>query len=208
MKGKFITFEGIEGSGKTTQIAEVAAYLKGKGHEIVQTREPGGTEIGDQIRKILLDPTNTKMSARTELLLYAASRAQHVEEVIRPALKDGKIVLCDRYSDATTAYQGAARNLSKDIIVGLDKIATDHLIPDLTFLFDLPAWVGLNRAHARNKGEGIEDRFENEKLDFHEKVRQGYLKIAVAEPKRVVVIDATKQVETIYLELIERLKSF
>src|SRR3989338_2612786 len=143
--GKFITFEGIEGCGKTTQIKLLNEYLQGKGFKTILTREPGGTTIGDKIRQILLDPANKKMHPLTELLLYGASRAQHVEELIRPALSEGKIVLCDRYSDSTTAYQGAARRVDKKILASLDAIATSGLVPDITIVVDVAPTVGLSR---------------------------------------------------------------
>lgn len=207
MKGKFITFEGIEGCGKSTQIELFAEYLRSKGHKVLVTREPGGTEIGDQIREILLHPGNTSISPKTELLLYAAARAQHVEEKILPALKAGNAVLSDRYADATTAYQGAARNLPPDILKQLHLIATGNLVPDITFLLDLPAEVGLNRAKSRNEEEGHEDRFENERIEFHEKVREGYLAVAKAEPDRVIVIDAAGTVEETYDCIIEEFEN-
>lgn len=204
MKGKFITFEGIEGCGKTTQIEKFAEFLKSKGSEIVLTREPGGTDIGDQIREILLNPKNTIMSPITELLLYAAARAQHVAEKVKPALEKGQIVLSDRYADATTAYQGAARNISPEVLKELHKIATGGLKPDYTFLLDLPAEVGLARALNRNKKENIEDRFENEKIDFHEKVREGYLKIAKEEPERFIVIDASGSIDNTFEQILSK----
>lgn len=204
MKGKFITFEGIEGCGKSTQIRLFAGYLEKKGSKILLTREPGGTLIGDQIRRILLDPQHTNMSPTTELLLYAAARAQHVEEKIRPALNAGKTILSDRYADATTAYQGAARNLSGSLLKDLHKIATGNLVPDLTFLFDLPAEEGLKRARSRNLELGKEDRFENEEVEFHEKVRKGYLKISKAEPERVIVINADQTIEEVFREVVKK----
>lgn len=202
MKGKFITFEGIEGCGKSTQIRKFAEYLQSKGQEILLTREPGGTEIGDQIREILLNPKNTAMSPTTELLLYAAARAQHVEEKIRPALESGKFVISDRYADATTAYQGAARRLSSETLKRLHEIATGNLMPDKTFLLDLPADMGLKRAIDRNSQAGTEDRFENEKIEFHEKVRAGYLAIAKEYPKRIVVIDASGTIENTFKQIV------
>lgn len=203
MKGKFITFEGIEGCGKTTQIERFAAYLRSKGHDILVTREPGGTEVGDQIREILLNPKNISIAPKTELLLYAAARAQHVEEKVRPALSAGKTVISDRYADATTAYQGAARMLEAPILKQLHEIATGNLNPDITFLLDLPAEVGLKRARSRNTARGRDDRFENEDIAFHERVRKGYLAIAKAEPKRFIVIDASGTIEETYARIVE-----
>ena len=202
MKGLFITFEGIEGCGKTTQIELFADHLRKEGKEVLLTREPGGTAIGDEIRKILLKPEHTKMSPKAELLLYAAARAQHVAEKIRPATQQGTIVLSDRYADASTAYQGGARKLSLDLLKSLHQLATDNLMPNITFLLDLPANVGLGRARSRNEATGHEDRFENEELAFHEIVRAGYLNIARAEPKRVIVINASHGVDEIHSEII------
>lgn len=198
VKGIFITFEGIEGSGKTTQLKLVSEYLEKKGVDFVLTREPGGTPIGDKIRAILLDSGNSKMAPVAELLLYAAARNQHIAEVIGPALGKGRIVLCDRYADATEAYQGVARRIDPKIITAIHQIATDGLNPDLTLLFDCPARVGLNRARSRNernKNAGSFDRFEREEMDFHERVREGYLSIAKAEPDRVRIIDAEKGIQ-------------
>lgn len=203
MEARFITFEGIEGCGKSTQIGLFAEYLRKKGRNVVVTREPGGTAVGDQIREILLNPKNISIAPMTELLLYAAARAQHVEEKIRPALLAGHIILSDRYADATTAYQGAARNLSPEFLKQLHKIATGDLVPDITFLLDLPAAAGLKRARSRNKEAGHEDRFENEALHFHEKVREGYLSIAKTEPNRVVVVNAAGTIEETYSRIEE-----
>jgi dTMP kinase len=206
MSGIFITFEGIEGCGKSTQIEKFADFLGAEGKALLLTREPGGTDIGDQIREILLNPANTAMSPTTELLLYAAARAQHVEEKIRPALKNGQIVLSDRYADATSAYQGAARNLSSATLKELHQIATGDLIPDITFLFDLPAEKGLGRARDRNTKENVEDRFENEEINFHEKVRAGYLALAKDQPDRFIVIDASGGIEETFNQLITKYK--
>ena len=194
----FITFEGIEGSGKSTQIKLLAERLKSKGHQVVVTREPGGTPIADQIRKILLDAANKNLAPLCELLLYYAARAQHVEEVIAPALKQNKIVLCDRFVDASVAYQGYARGLDLTFIEKLGQVALKGIKIDLTFLFDLPVAVGLTRARGRASTlakELREERFENEETAFHEKVRQGYLTLARKEPKRFVVVDGALGVE-------------
>lgn len=198
MNGKFITFEGIEGCGKTTQIKLLNEYLKKRGIKTVLTREPGGTLIGDEIRKTLLDANNKKMHPVTELLLYSASRRQHLEELIKPAIAEGKFVLCDRYSDSTTAYQGAARKIGGKILTDLDKIATDALKPDLTIIFDIDPKEGLKRV----AGRGTLDRLEQEEFNFHERVRNGYLEIAKAEPKRVKVLDASKKIEDLHKEII------
>ncbi len=192
MKSVFITFEGIEGSGKSTQIVLLANYLVSRKKGVTLTREPGGTEIGDQIRKILLDPANKTLDPRAELFLYAAARAQHLEELVRPDLEAGKIVLCDRYSDATLAYQGYGRGLDVDMIRALDRMATGGLRPDLTVLLDIDAAAGLSRARGRNNSRGLEAeaRFENEDLAFHERVRQGYLALAKSEPARFRLVEA------------------
>jgi len=193
MKSSFITFEGIEGCGKSTQIRLLWDRLAKDGVDALLTREPGGTRIGERIRAVLLDASHQGMTPVTELMLYAAARHQHVEEVIEPALKAGRMVLCDRYADATTAYQGAARRVDPELIKSIHKIATGGLTPDLTILLDLPAKEGLSRAIARNARDGTEpghDRFEREELAFHERVREGYLAIARSEPKRVIVVDA------------------
>lgn len=188
---KLITCEGIEGSGKSTQILHLAAHLRSQGREVIVTREPGGCPIADAIRRILLDPSNQQLCATAELLLYGAARAQHVAEVIRPALAQGAIVLCDRYIDATIAYQGFGRGLDLALIKQLNQVASAGLLPDLTLLFDLPVATGLSRALARNavalENEG---RFEAESLAFHERVRTGYLQGASQE-KRFSIVDAT-----------------
>jgi len=186
----FITFEGVEGSGKTTQIRLLAQRLQDRGVPVLTTREPGGCCIADAIRAVLLNPAHKEMSPRTELLLYAAARAQHVEEVIRPALAAGKVVLCDRFSDATIAYQGEGRGLDRELIDTLNGVAVEGLAPDLTILLDIPVEEGLRRAIERNdQDEMREDRFEQESLRFHQRVREGYLK-RVADENRFFVVDA------------------
>lgn len=189
----FITFEGIEGSGKTTQIAKVAEFLRSLGHDVVTTREPGGCPIADAIREILLNPANNALENRAELLLYAAARAQHVAEVIQPALKQGQIVLCDRYTDATLAYQGYGRGLDLDLIEELNILASDSCRPHLTLLLDMPHEAGLERALVRNSVQNMADegRFEQESLNFHQRVREGYLFLAQKDPQRIRVVDAT-----------------
>lgn len=189
----FITFEGIEGSGKTTQIAKVAEFLRGQGYNVVTTREPGGCPISNAIREILLNPANDALENRAELLLYAAARAQHVAEVIQPALKQGQIVLCDRYTDATLAYQGYGRGLDLDLIEELNTLASGDCRPHLTLLLDMPHETGLKRALERNDMQNMcdEGRFEQESLYFHKRVREGYLFLAQKDPQRMQVIDAT-----------------
>jgi dTMP kinase len=200
----FITFEGVEGSGKTTQIRLLADALKKSGKKVLLTREPGGCPIADKIRAILLDAENSELTPTAELLLYAAARAQHIDEVIRPALKSGAIVLCDRFTDATVAYQGFGRGLDQSLIEDLNKTATADCRPDLTVLIDCPVETGLERAIARieagtasDSSHLREERFERESLQFHQKVRNGYLNIAAASPDRFIVIDGKESVEII-----------
>ncbi|OIN95425.1 MAG: dTMP kinase [Deltaproteobacteria bacterium CG1_02_45_11] len=191
----FITFEGIEGSGKTTQIRHVVEFLESKGRACVTTREPGGTKTGKRIRAILLDPESKDMDPLTELLLYMADRAQHIKEFINPSLAAGKTVLCDRYYDATVVYQGYARGLDIKLINKLYKLIHNDFKPDITILLDLPAEAGLNRAWKQidnGARTGLETRFEKEALLFHEKVRTGYLELARKEPGRFLVIDASR----------------
>lgn len=189
----FITFEGIEGCGKTTQVKRFAKRLKGLGISLITTLEPGGTRIGKDIRKILLDSRNRNLSPLTELFLYAADRAQHVEELIKPALDEGKWVICDRFFDATVAYQGIARGQDMELIGILNEEATQGIQPDITFLLDCPVHMGLNRALERNETQSQkgQDRFEREALDFHRAVREGYLELARKNQDRFVIIDTT-----------------
>ncbi len=195
--GRFITFEGVEGCGKTTQIKLLAQHLTERGETVVVTREPGGCPIADQARAILLDAANRAMTPTAELLLYAAARAQHVQEIVKPALAAGKIVLCDRFTDATIAYQGCGRGLDLATIAYLNELATGGLKPQLTLLLDCPVEVGLRRALDRINGRSgaREERFELESVLFHQKVRDGYLKLAENEPERFIVIDGSRQVQ-------------
>jgi len=193
MPGLFVSFEGGEGSGKTTQLKALLAHLRSAGRDVVETRDPGGTPIGKQIRSLLLDREHAGMAPAAELLLYAASRAQLVHEVIRPALSRGQIVLCDRFADSTVAYQGYGRGLDLDLIARLNALATAGLRPDLTFLLDLDPAVGLQRATRRvTERQEPHDRIEGEGLAFHQRVREGYRAIAAAEPDRVIVLDALR----------------
>jgi len=202
----FITFEGIEGSGKTTQITHALEFLTRKGEDCIITREPGGTSTGRKIRSILLDPENKGMDPVAELLLYMADRVEHVNKVIKPSLSFGKTVLCDRYFDATIVYQGYARGLDINLIKKMHKLILNDLMPDITFLLDLPPAAGLSRAWKQiEEGEraGIETRFEKEAIAFHEKVREGYLELARQEPKRFVVVDAMKDEDDVREDIIE-----
>jgi dTMP kinase len=183
----FITLEGPEGSGKSTQIALLATYLEEQGYSVVTTREPGGTRIGDQIRNTLHDVENTEMEPPTEFLLYSASRAQLVREFIRPALEENKIVLCDRYADSSIAYQGYGRDLDLDDLLTITEFATGSLKPDLTFLLDIDVEDGLSR---RISGAEEMNRLDLEAIAFHQRVRDGYHKLAAADPDRWVIIDA------------------
>ena len=189
----FITLEGIEGSGKTTQIEATAQWLTATGYPCLTTREPGGTPIGAQIRSVLLRPDNQGLVPKAELMLYAADRAQHLETVVKPALAAGTVVVCDRYFDATLVYQGYARGLDRQMIRRLHQLASDGLMPDLTLLLDLDPAAGLARAWRRMEADGSharESRFEKEQLAFHQRVRAGYLDLARREPQRVRIIDA------------------
>ena len=199
----FITFEGGEGSGKTTQIRLLARALKKRGFSVLTTREPGGSSIGKEIRKLLLHSRQSPLSPLAELLLYEAERAQHVAEVIKPALKN-KIVISDRFMDATLAYQGYGRGFEAKLISQLNEIACGGLKPDLTFLLDCPPEFGLKRAQKRLKqNNSKEGRFESEKLAFHQKVRKGYLGLARRHKKRFVVVDARGGIKEIHRKILE-----
>lgn len=205
MAGLFITFEGGEGTGKSTQLKALLAHLRASGWDPVETRDPGGTPIGKQIRGLLLDPAHGGMAAVSELFLYEASRAQLVHEVLRPALDAGRIVLCDRFTDSTVAYQGYGRGLDLDLIARMNALAADGLRPDLTFLLDLDPEVGLTRATQRlAQSQGRHDRIEEEVLTFHQRVRAGYRAIAAAEPGRVAVLDAARGMAEIGDEICRR----
>jgi dTMP kinase len=206
-RGLFITFEGMDGCGKTTQFRLLAHWLREQGREVVETVEPGGTAIGQQIRKILLDPASAAIQARTELLLYFASRAQNVDQVIRPALEAGRIVLCDRFTDSTLVYQGCGRGLDPDIVRDLDRIACRGLKPDVTFLIDIDLETSLMRARRRNERVGqAESRIDEESAAFHERVRVGYLALAKAEPDRIVLIDGRASIGEVSLRIRDALR--
>ena len=204
----FITLEGIEGSGKTTQIKNIVEFLENKGYDCVVTREPGGTKIGEKIRSILLDPENRDMEPACELLLYFSDRVQHIKELINPALSEGKTIICDRFFDATLVYQGYARGLSIDLIIKLHEMIAYGLKPDITILLDLLPEIGLSRAWEQidnGSRSGDETRFEKETLLFHEKIRAGYLELARLEPKRFRVIDASKSENHVKQQIINAL---
>ncbi|MBQ0017659.1 MAG: dTMP kinase [Clostridiales bacterium] len=191
-KALFITLEGGDGAGKSTQIENIKKYFEEKGKECVITREPGGTPVGEKLREVLLDCSNGEMEDVTEMMIFAASRAQHVRELIRPSLADGKIVICDRFKDSSLAYQGIGRDLG-DMVENVNNIAVDGLVPDITFWLDVDPETG--KARASNAGEL--DRLEREKMDFHQKVYEGYLKLCRENPERIKRIDATKPIEEI-----------
>ena len=193
MKGIFITMEGPDGAGKTTQMEMLSASLKERGYEVLLTREPGGTEISEAIRGILLDPANKEMKPETELLLYAAARAQLVQQVIGPAVEAGKAVISDRFVDSSVVYQGIARGLGIETVYAVNRPAIGKYMPDATFLLDLSAKEGI----ARKKDQAELDRMEQESLDFHEKVAAGYRTLAERDPERILTIDATLPKEVI-----------
>ena len=208
---RLITFEGIEGSGKSTQMKLVARHLIEKNIPLLITQEPSGTDIGKKIGGILFNREHSYMCAETEAFLFCAARAQHVRETIMPALNENRVVLCDRFSDATFAYQGAARGLNLEFIRAINDYSSMGLKPNLTLLFDLPVETGLKRATDRDnllKDSASTDRFERESLNFHNKVREGYLDILKSEPARFRLIDAAGDVETIQQEVLRQITEF
>ena len=201
----FITLEGPEGSGKTTAVETAVRKLSEMGYQIVRTREPGGTPISEQIRNVILDKANTAMDGRTEALLYAAARRQHLVEKVWPAIKEGKIVICDRYLDSSLAYQGGARGLGVDNILNINLFATENTWPDLTLLFDIKPEVGLARINANADREV--NRLDLEKIDFHNKVRGSFLALAKRFPERYVIIDASASREEVAKATMEAILS-
>ena len=195
----FVTFEGIEGSGKSTHLRRLAAHLTGRGLSVLETREPGGTVAGDAIRALLLGAEAIPLTPLAELLLYCADRAQHVHDVVRPALAAGRVVLCDRFSESTLAYQGYGRGLDLARVRALDAEARDGIVPAMTFLFDCPVEEGLARARAR---AGTGDRFEREVVAFHERVRRGFREMAHAEPARFRVLDSSAPIDAVHAEVV------
>lgn len=204
MKGFFISFEGIEGTGKSTQASLLSAYLQQHEWTVIRTREPGGTAISLKIRELLLSLDNREMDPVTELLLYNAARVQHIREVIDPALERGEIVICDRFSDSTLAYQGYGRGIDRTMILALDKLATKGMRPDLTLLLDIDVETGLKRNREINK----RDRLELEDIAFHEKVRAGFLRMAEEEPDRIRIIDCSGSIETIHRDILKTVAAF
>jgi dTMP kinase len=211
MKGTFITFEGGEGSGKSTQARLLTGYLQQKGYDVISTREPGGTEIGDAVRAVLLNPEFQEMGNVTELLLLAASRAQNVHQRIKPGLERGAVIICDRFIDSTLAYQGYGRNFDLKLLEALNRLATGGVTPDLTILLDLPAEVGLKRAKALDKGEakdGEGDRIEQEDIDFHLRLRKGFLELAEREPDRFRTLEVAADIETTQGRVVQVVKEY
>lgn len=203
----FITFEGPEGSGKSTQIQRLAAFLTERGVDCIVTKEPGGTPISDRIRAIVLDTASAGMDSWTEVLLYSASRRQHVVERIRPALARGTVVLCDRYTDATLAYQGYGRLIDLGRLEQLNAWATEGLLPERTLLYDIEEETGLARAHRRNASMEIDEgRFEAEDLRFHRRVREGYLALAAASPRRFITIDGNGTIDEVFARTLAAVK--
>ncbi len=204
MHGKFITIEGTEGVGKTTNIEFIQTWLNQQKVDFVTTREPGGTPLAEQIRELLLTPRDEKVCNSAELLLMFAGRAQHLDQVIVPAIQSGRCVVCDRFTDATYAYQGFGRGMDSALISHLERLVQADLRPDLTLILDIPVEIGLQRASQRS----APDRFEREQTEFFERVRQGYLSIAANEPQRCVVIDASKPLADVQRDITTALESF
>ncbi len=200
---RFITIEGVEGAGKTTQAARLADALRRDGHDVVLTREPGGTELGRSLRSLLLDESSLAPTPQTELLLYLADRAEHVERLIRPALERGAVVIADRFSDSMIAYQGHGRGVAIETVRGLDDFARGGVEPALTFVLDLPPEDGLERIRATRSG----DRLENEDIEFHRRVRSGFQAIAAENPERVAVLDAREDVSTLAGRIADRARA-
>ncbi|TLY30167.1 MAG: dTMP kinase [Nitrospirae bacterium] len=204
-KGVLITFEGIEGSGKTTQLIRLAKLLREDGHRVVETREPGGTPFAERIRDLLLSPAVEPIAPECEAFLILACRSQHVAHVIQPALKEGAVVLCDRFSDSTLAYQGHARGLDVQLLRTLNRFATSGLSPDLTLLFDVPVSLGLAR---RRRHETEQNRLDRESRRFHGQVRRGFLDLAAREPRRIRVVDGSADPEALAAEVAAIVRRF
>lgn len=200
-RGLFITFEGPDGSGKTTQIQELKTYLEKNGYNAVLTREPGGTPIGEKIRQIILDKNNQEMDYVAEALLYAASRAQHVNQVIKPALEQGRMVICDRFMDSSIVYQGYGRKLGDSVRI-INEIAVRDCLPDVTFLLKLNPNIGKERIHADEQ-----DRLELEKMEYHNEVYRGYMELSKLYPERIICIDAGRSIEEIKTEIFKYMNS-
>lgn len=200
MEGIFITFEGLDGAGKTTQIRLLERYLRQKGHDVLVTREPGGTPLGEEIRKVLLNPYYRDIDGVTEMYLYAASRAQHVRQVIKPALEKGKIVLCDRFVDSSVAYQGFGRGLGMDVVEAVNRYALGGIIPDLTIFLNIRPEDSLARSCIRSE---TPDRLESEELEFHKRVYEGFIALQRRYPDRVKKVDASKSIDEVFHQVVE-----
>jgi dTMP kinase len=207
LRGKFITFEGIDGSGKSTQLGMLAGSLRLQGFDVLTTREPGGTSLGHRLREVFLETEET-VAPLAELLLFAADRAQHVNFLVKPALAEGKIVISDRYADATFAYQGAGRGFSEETVNQVIKLATDGLVPDLTLFFDLPVTAALARTAVRSTGGEQKNRMDKETAEFYSRVRQAYLLIAEREPTRFRIVDALGSTEEVHTRVMEAAAKF
>ncbi len=204
-RGYLITFEGSEGAGKSTQVERIAKRFEAHNQAVVVTREPGGTPIGEEIRRLLMHSAcGSAMTPETELLLFAASRAQLVREVIRPAVDEGKIVLCDRFLDSTTVYQGVGRRIASEPVAMINKFAVGDLMPDITVIIDLPAEIGLERT--RHRAREMPDRMEQENIEFYRKVREGYLMLAKALPGRFIIADGSKSIDEVEAQIWEQLR--
>jgi dTMP kinase len=208
MSGKFITLEGGEGAGKSTALAFIAQEIRNHGIDLVQTREPGGTPLGEKLRELLLDYKNDLMCDDTELLLMFAARAQHLAQLIEPALQSGQWVLCDRFTDATYAYQGGGRGLDVQRIAQLEQWVQGDRRPDLTLLLDVPVEIGMQRISTREETQGQKDRFERERSEFFDKVRQGYLDRATKFPQQFQIIDASQSLELVQQQLREAIDAY
>lgn len=202
----FVTFEGPEGAGKTTVLEKIVERLVQQQFDVVKTREPGGVEIAEKIREVILNPTHTKMNERTEALLYAAARSQHFYEVVEPAIREGKWVLCDRFIDSSLAYQGYARGIGIEEVLSINEFAIGNRFPDLTILFDIEPEIGLARIQA-NRGREV-NRLDAESLSFHKKVREGYCEAVKRYPNRIQVVDANKSVEDVTNDVWDILTKF
>lgn len=208
MAGKFITFEGTDGAGKTTILNMVLDYLKEEmGDKLVTSREPGGNPIAESIREVILDRKNVDMDKRTEALLYAAARRQNIEQTVKPAIADNKLVICDRYLDSSIAYQGGGREIGEDAINEMNQFATEGFLPDLTIYFNLPVEEGLKRI-AKNRAEDEVDRLDVETIDFHNRVHAAYQRLAKANPKRIKSVDATQSIDAVYQNVLEILQPY
>lgn len=206
----FISLEGMEGSGKSTVLKKLHAWLESEGYDVLLTREPGGSELGKTLRALLLDAENTDITSEAELFLYLADRAQHVSQVIKPALEAGKVVLCDRYADSTVVYQGYGRGLDPNLLHSFNEVATTGLWPDVSLLLDVEPEIGLRRALSRNIEKGLsraEGRFEAEAMEFHTRVREGYLTWAALNNKRFAVVDASVSPEEVFEQVVDRMRT-